>query len=227
MPPRKKPTTTTPKETPLITPPSPPLPTPALHSTRLRMSYRIARGEQGVLTFEPYKSLLLPYWRFKTVPVARASLAALTSAFDSYVSRGDFVGADMARKFVQMGMTRARRYANHKGGRKYERSEREGGGRGRSRELERSRGHEGMEEKAEASEVFKRGWEACRADEGYGELKRGFQREQREWDRAVREGRVKVEEMDGGSDDGDVEGESIAVKDEKDGVEVKQESDQG
>ena len=25
----------------------------------------------------------------------------------------------MARKFLQMGMTRAKRYANHKGGRKY------------------------------------------------------------------------------------------------------------
>ena len=33
--------------------------------------------------------------------------------------RRDFVGADMSRKFVQMGMTRAKRYANHRGGRKY------------------------------------------------------------------------------------------------------------
>ena len=32
----------------------------------------------------------------------------------------DFPGADMARKFLQMGWTRARRYANHKGGRKYD-----------------------------------------------------------------------------------------------------------
>lgn len=149
------------------------------------MSYRIARGEQGVLTFEPYKSLLLPYWRFKTAAVARASCGALMSAFDSYVSRGDFVGADMARKFVQMGMTRAARYANHKGGRKYDRSEREverdkgKGGRGeRRRELPKSRGHEGMEEKAEASGVFRRGWERCRGDEGYGQLKKGFQMEQ-------------------------------------------------
>jgi hypothetical protein len=34
----------------------------------------------------------------------------------------DFVGADMARKFLQMGWTRARRYANHKGGRKYDKA---------------------------------------------------------------------------------------------------------
>ena len=188
------------------------------------MSYRIARGEQGVLTFEPYKSLLLPYWRFKTVPIARASLAALTSAFDSYVSRGDFVGADMARKFVQMGMTRAKRYANHKGGRKYDRSEREVLRDGGERvELAKSEGHEGMEEKAEASEVFKRGWEKCRGDEGYGELKREFQREQKEWDKAVREGRVKVDE----SEDGDVKEEAAAVKDEEEEVKVKDESDDG
>ena len=30
------------------------------------------------------------------------------------------MGADMARKFLQMGYTRARRYANHRGGRKYD-----------------------------------------------------------------------------------------------------------
>jgi len=214
MPPRKKKE----DESSLIEPPSPPLPTPSLDSTTLRMSYRIARGEQGVLTFEPYKSLLLPLWRFKTVPIARASLAALTSAFDSYVARGDFVGADMARKFVQMGMTRARRYANHKGGRKYDRSardiEREGGGRV---ELEKSKGHEGMEEKAEASEIFKGGWERCRGDVAYGELKREFQREQREWDRAVKNG-MKVD------DDGD--GEVKEEEDEED-VRVKEEYDEG
>lgn len=183
----------------------------------MRMSYRIARGEQGVLTFEPYKSLLLPLWRFKTVPIARASLAALSAAFTSYVSRGDFVGADMARKFIQMGMTRARRYANHKGGRKYDRSEREVVRDGGERKvLEKSTGHEGMEEKAAASEVFKKGWEACRADEGYQRLKAEFLKELKEWDRAHKG--VEVE----------IDGRTGQVKREvKDEVEVKEESDQG
>ena len=27
--------------------------------------YKIARGEQGVLTVEPYKSEILPHWRFR------------------------------------------------------------------------------------------------------------------------------------------------------------------
>ena len=40
--------------------------------------------------------------------------------FLQYKQDGDFVGMDMARKFLQMGWTRARRYANHKGGRKYD-----------------------------------------------------------------------------------------------------------
>ena len=36
-----------------------------------------------------------------------------------YKLERDFVGMDMARKFLQMGYTRSRRYANHKSGRKY------------------------------------------------------------------------------------------------------------
>jgi hypothetical protein len=56
-------------------------------------------------------------------------------------------------------------------------------------------------------------------------LKREFQREQKEWDRGVREGRVKVdEEMD---ENGDVKEESFAVKDEEEEVKVKEESDEG
>lgn len=161
------------------------LPTPALDSTDLRMAYRIARGEQGVLTFEPYKSILLPYWRFKTIPIAENSSKNLKAAFDHYVKAGDLVGADMARKFIQMGMTRAKRYANHKGGRKYDRTEREveaeGGER---RELPRSQGHEGREEKLAASEVFKEGWRTCMGDQKYLSLKRKFLEEQKKWDGA-------------------------------------------
>lgn len=68
----------------------------------LRMSYRIARGEQGVLTFEPYKSYLLPLWRFKTPEIARKSSRELWERFEQYDEEGDFVGMDMARKFIQM-----------------------------------------------------------------------------------------------------------------------------
>ena len=37
--------------------------------------YRIGKGEQGVLIAEPYKSELLPLWRFKTPAIARTSWA--------------------------------------------------------------------------------------------------------------------------------------------------------
>lgn len=81
--------------------------------------YRVGRGEQGVLLVQPYKSELLPHWRFKTPEIARQSAAALYEMFLAYRDRNDFVGMDMARKYLQMGYTRSRRYANHHSGRKY------------------------------------------------------------------------------------------------------------
>jgi hypothetical protein len=85
--------------------------------------YRVGRGEQGVLLVEPYKSEILPYWRFKTEEVARVSAEKIYALFENYLQKEDFVGADMARKFLQMGFTRARRYANYKGGKKYKTTE--------------------------------------------------------------------------------------------------------
>lgn len=82
--------------------------------------YRIGKGEQGVLLVEPYKSEILPHWRFKTPEIAKASAQAIYSMFLAYGRASDFAGMDMARKFLQMGYTRARRYANHKSGQKYQ-----------------------------------------------------------------------------------------------------------
>lgn len=82
--------------------------------------YRVGKGEQGMLLVEPYKSEILPHWKFKTVAEAKKSSAAIYKMFLAYLKADDFAGADMARKFLQMGWTRARRYANHKGGRKYD-----------------------------------------------------------------------------------------------------------
>jgi hypothetical protein len=67
-----------------------------------RMSYRIGRGEQGVLTFEPYKSEILPLWRFKTPTIAQKSSEQIYEKFIEYAERDDFVGMDMCRKFLQM-----------------------------------------------------------------------------------------------------------------------------
>lgn len=78
--------------------------------------YRVGRGEEGVLSAEPYKSELLPHWRFKTPDVAEESARKIYQMFLDYLAAEDFVGADMARKFLQMGYTRSRRYANHRSG---------------------------------------------------------------------------------------------------------------
>ncbi|KAK4996963.1 hypothetical protein LTR66_003535 [Elasticomyces elasticus] len=184
MPPKKrqKANASPPPSSPVPRPSSPPPSTPAMTSRALRMSYRIGRGETGVLTFEPYKSALLPLWRFRTPSIARASSQALWARFEAYGALGDFVGMDMCRKFIQMGMTRAKRYANHAGGRKYDRRGLEAGEKG-TRELPRSEGHEGREEKAEASEVFAEVWRRCRGHEGYARLKAEFVKEQKEWDK--------------------------------------------
>ncbi|KAI1419838.1 hypothetical protein F5Y12DRAFT_792687 [Xylaria sp. FL1777] len=139
------------------------------------ISYHIGRGEQGVLTFEPYKAALLPLWRFRTVPIAQKSADELWQKFKEFDEQDDFVGMDMARKFIQMGMTRAKRYANHAGGRKYRKDE--DGGRA---ELPKSGNHADKSEKEGASLVFREVWMRCRAHEGYKRKKVQFLREQRE-----------------------------------------------
>lgn len=74
--------------------------------------YRVGKGEQGVLLVEPYKSEILPHWRFRTPEIAEESADAIYQLFLTYKEKSDFVGMDMARKFLQMGYTRSRRYAN-------------------------------------------------------------------------------------------------------------------
>lgn len=82
--------------------------------------YQIGKGEQGVLLVQPYKNELLPHWKFKNPEIAKKSAAKIYELFLQYKKDKDFVGMDMARKFLQMGYTRSRRYANHKSGKKYD-----------------------------------------------------------------------------------------------------------
>ena len=64
--------------------------------------YWVGKGEQGVLLVEPYKIEILPHWRFATPEVAWESPEKIFGLFQNYLKQGDFVGADMARKFLQM-----------------------------------------------------------------------------------------------------------------------------
>ena len=81
--------------------------------------YRIGRGEQGVLLVRPYTDVICKHWRFKTPKIAQESAVKIYNLYNSYKEKKDFAGMDMCRKFLEMGFTRSRRYANHRNGKKY------------------------------------------------------------------------------------------------------------
>lgn len=121
--------------------------------------YRVGRGERGVWNTEPYTSELKPLWRFRTPADAERSAAALLERFEAYRDAGDFVGMDVARKFIQMGFTRSRRYARHASGRKY----------GDDGELLPA---DPDPEKARSAEIFRAAWDRVREDPTYRAAKR-------------------------------------------------------
>ena len=85
-----------------------------------RKLYRIGRGEQGVLLVRPYTNDICAHWRFKTPEIAVNSANKILSMYLKYMVDGDFIGMDMCRKYLEMGFTRSRRYANHHSGKKYD-----------------------------------------------------------------------------------------------------------
>ena len=85
-----------------------------------RKLYRIGRGEQGVLLVRPYTNDICTHWRFKTPDEAVRSSNKIFAMYLDYRDEKDFIGMDMCRKFLEMGFTRSRRYANHHSGRKYD-----------------------------------------------------------------------------------------------------------
>lgn len=129
--------------------------------------YRVGKGEQGVLICEPYKSEIGQHWRFKTSEVATQSSDKIFSMFKNYLQDDDFVGADMARKYLQMGFTRARRYYNYKGGKKYDKEN-------NYHLLERGTGDA---EKAAAAKIFYDKWQEAENNEQYTALKKSWKKE--------------------------------------------------
>lgn len=140
--------------------------------------YRVGKGEQGVLLVEPYKSEILPHWRFKTPDIARESSEKIYQLFLDYLDQEDFVGADMARKFLQMGYTRARRYANHKSGRKYRRNPQKAS---TPEEAKAARQEVLPREidpvKAESAEIFREKWQLAKSHPHYLQLLEQHKRE--------------------------------------------------
>ncbi len=121
-------------------------------------AYEVGRGEQGVFHAEPYKGELLPLWSYRDVESARRSSEDICAKFLEYKSTEDFVGMDVARKYLQMEYTRARRYAKYRGGKKSE-----------------PRG-EPDPVKSEVAEVFHEKWRDTAEDEEYPRLKEEHRR---------------------------------------------------
>lgn len=123
--------------------------------------YRIGRGEQGVLTCQPYKSEICPHWRFKTVAEAKESSKKIYEMFVNYLHDDDFVGADMTRKYLQMGFTRARRYANHASGTKYNQT---------TYDILPQEDTHLTNEKAQSAEIFKQKWFEAKDNQVYKDM---------------------------------------------------------
>ena len=82
--------------------------------------YRIGRGEEGVLLCRPFTTEIEPFWKFKTPEIAQQSANKIHALYEDYKRKKEFVGMDMCRKFLQMGVTRSKRYYWHRGGHKYD-----------------------------------------------------------------------------------------------------------
>ncbi|WP_223119822.1 DUF4385 family protein [Salinicola corii] len=126
--------------------------------------YRIGHGERGVFHVQPYKDELLPLWAIRNEADARQAVRDLSARFRGYRERGDFVGMDMTRKYLQMGYTRARRYARYPGGRKRDAT-------GRQR-----RPGNADAEKARIAEHYRSALDRLRGDKVYQQAKREYQR---------------------------------------------------
>lgn len=136
--------------------------------------YRVGKGEQGVLLVRPYKEEILPYWKFKTPKLAQSSAKKIYQLFKKYKKNEDFVGMDMARKFLQMGYTRSRRYANHASGKKYD-----GPVPYDKKGISGAHGRKILplnpdEKKAEAARIFYEYWKKAEEDLTYHDLKIGW-----------------------------------------------------
>jgi len=129
--------------------------------------YKVGKGEQGVLICQPYKSEIGINWRFKTQAIAEISAAKIYEQFLIYLKDDEFVGADMARKYLQMGYTRSRRYANYKGGKKYD----------ETHDYAQLESGTGEDEKAKSADIFYTYWKNAEANEQYADLKKQWKHE--------------------------------------------------
>ena len=105
----------------------------------------------------------LPRWE-KDASHRKARREVDYKMFLAYLKDDEFVGADMARKFLQMGYTRARRYANYKGGRKYD----------KTKDFALRESGTGDPDKAESAAIFYQYWKNVEANKDYATRKKDW-----------------------------------------------------
>ena len=133
--------------------------------------YRIGRGEQGVLLVRPYTDNICKYWRFRTPKIAEESAKTIYKMYLDYKENSDFVGMDMCRKFLEMGFTRARRYANHKDGNKYDKD-----GNVKPQEPDAL-----TSDKARSARIFKHVRDIVANDPIYKQMRKSWREEEPKW----------------------------------------------
>lgn len=122
--------------------------------------YQVGRGEQGVLLVEPNRVKSCPGGAIKTFHPQPNQLKKSTSCLRFIAGMMILLEWIWPENLYRWGIyTRARRYANYKGGKKYAED-------GSTRE----RGNDPM--KAGAAAVFKKWWDKIRMDEDYLQRKR-------------------------------------------------------
>ncbi len=127
--------------------------------------YRHTDDERGVFKIEPYKSELLPLWGVATPSDAEDGADDIHERYRAYRDDGDFVGMDMARKYLRMGWTRAMRYAKYPGGRKYETDD-------DGNRVERNPQEWYDEEKRDVALIYRDRLDRVREDDAYRRAKR-------------------------------------------------------
>ena len=137
--------------------------------------YRIGRGEQGVLLVRPYTNDICKHWRFKTLDEAQKSASTIFNLYLKYRKQKDFVGMDMCRKFLEMGFTRARRYANHRDGKKYDKF-----GNVKPQEKDAL-----TCDKAISATIFKKMRDKVTKDETYQTMRKQWRELEKEYDKSI------------------------------------------
>jgi len=75
--------------------------------------YIIGDGSFGVLKYLPYKDEIFPCWSFGTYKSAKNSSKKIYKLFKYYLKTKDFPGADLARKYLRMGVSKGISYSEY------------------------------------------------------------------------------------------------------------------